>query len=381
MAITIVSSPASGCTLQDELWHIASSTNSADLEFKYVFDVFINGTQKIRVKQFAEPSTLKGYFNAANIVRNSMVYEWFTPISDFVVDQPNVSGEIAITYQVQYGEELSGITSLNMASGNTTAYNFNAPLFKRRLTTIANKANQFFTNRPNYANTEEGENLFVGLYLTATKTITVEIYGGNNGLIQNSTLSYNAGFYQLNIGTYGMFNEFFTGQTIDWNTVKYYTVTIEGQPPFRVNLVCNPKYTPTNIHFINAWGMFDSLRFDLVSRLSMEVKRKEFQQTDYRFTNTSVNYMTGNKYYEGNVNYYNNSSFKYKLTASALTDAEWQWVADLIMSPQILMEIDNYYYPVTITNSSYTFNKYVNSRLKPLEIEFEFNTQRNSQLR
>ena len=377
MAITIVSSPASGSTLQDDLWHIASSTNSADIEFKYVFDVWINGTQKIRVRQFANPTTSKGYFNAGNIVRNSMTYEWFMPISDFIVDQPNISGEVGLTYQVRYGEELSGVTTTNMASGNTVAYNFNAPLFKRRLTTIADRANKWFTNRPNYANTEVGEKLFIGLYLTASKDINVKLYNGNNSLIDTNTLTLSAGFYQLNIGSEGILESFL----LEVNTVKYYTIDIAGLETFKVNLVCNPKYTPINVHFLNSWGMFDSLRFDLVSKLSMDVKRKDFEQTDYRFTNTAVNYLSGNKYYEGNVNYYNNSTFKYKLTASALTDAEWQWAADLIMSPQILMEIDGYYYPVTITNSSYTFNKYVNDRLKPLEIEFTFNTQRNSQLR
>ena len=377
MAITIVSSPASGSTVQDDLWHIASSTNSANIEFKYVFDVWINGTQKIRVRQFADPTTAKGYFNAANVVRNSMTFEWFAPVSDFVVEQPNVSGQVGITYQVRYGEELSGVTTTNMASGNTTAYNFNAPLFKRRLTTIADRANKWFTNRPNYANTEVGEKLFIGLYLTGLKDINVKMYNGNNSLIDTNLLSLSAGFYQLNIGSEGILESF----ALEVNTVKYYTIDIAGTETFKVNLVCNPKYTPINVHFLNSWGVFDSLRFDLVSKLSMDVKRKDFEQTDYRFGSTSVNYLTGNKYYEGNVNYYNNSNFKYKLTASALTDAEWQWAADLIMSPQILMEIDGYYYPVTITNSSYTFNKYVNDRLKPLEIEFSFNSQRNSQLR
>lgn len=377
MAITIVSSPASGSTLQDDLWHIASSTNSADLEFKFVFDVYINGTQKIRVRQFADPTTAKGYFNAANVVRNSMTYEWFAPISDFVVDQPNISGEVGLTYQIRYGEELSGVTTTNMASGNTTAYNFNAPLFKRRVTTIADKANKWFTNRPLYANTDNGEKLFIGLYLTATKNINVKTYNGSNTLVASATVSKTAGFYQLNIGSAGITQGF----AVDVTSAKYYTIDIAGLEVLKVTNTSNPKYTVTNVHFLNSWGVYDSLRFDLVSKLSMEVKRKEFQQTEYRFTNSTVDYLSGNKYYEGNVNYYNNSNFKYKLTASALTDAEWEWAADLIMSPQILMEIDGYYYPVTITNSSYTFNKYVNDRLKPLEIEFTFNTDRNSQLR
>ena len=375
--ISIVNTPDAGSTAQDDLWHVVSSTNSTTSEFKYVFDVWINGVQKIRVRQFADPLTNSGYFNASNVVKNSFSYEWFTPISNFVVDQPNVSGEIGLTYQVRYGEELSGVTTTNMVSGNTTAYNFSAPLLKRRLVTIADKTNKWFTNRPLYANTDVGEKLFIGLYLDTSKAINLKIYNGSNALINSGSINKSAGFYQLNIGSEGITQAF----ALDVSNAKYYTIDIAGAETFKVNLSCNPKYTVTNIHFLNAWGMIDSLRFDLVSKLSMDVKRKDFEQSDYRYTSTSVDYLSGNKFFESNINYYNNSNFKYKLNASVLTDAEWQWVADLILSPQILMELDGYYYPVTITNSSYNFYKYVNDRMKPLELEFNFNSQRNSQLR
>jgi hypothetical protein len=377
MAITIVNSPASGSTVQDDLWHIASSTNSADIEFKYVFDVYVNGTQKIRVRQFADPTTLRGYFNAGNVVRNSMTYNWFEPVSDFVVDQPNVSGEVGVTYQVRYGEELSGITTVNMASGNTTAYNFNAPLLKRRLTSLSDKSNKWLTNRPNYATTDAGEKLFIGMYLTGSKTINVKTYDASNSLVQSANVSKSAGFYQLNIGSAGIMQGF----GVDVTNSKYYTIDIDGLETFTVTNVCNPKYAVTNVHFLNAWGVYDSLRFDLASRLSFNATRKDFQQQDYRFGASDVTYLNGNRYYEGTINYFNTSTFKNKLTASVLTDAEYQWAADLILSPQILMEIDSYFYPATISNSTYTFNKYVNDRLKPLEVEFEFNSLRNSQLR
>jgi hypothetical protein len=128
--------------------------------------------------------------------------------------------------------------------------------------------------------------------------------------------------------------------------------------------------------------MYDTQRFDLVSKLSMDVERKSFGQRDYKFNGNNVDYLsTSNRYYENKINYSNKANWSYKLTANALTDAEWEWIADLMTSPQILLEIGGYKYPVTIKATNYEYNKYVNNRLKALEIEFEFNSDRYTQLR
>ena len=128
--------------------------------------------------------------------------------------------------------------------------------------------------------------------------------------------------------------------------------------------------------------MWDSQRFDLVSKLNMNVEKKGFEKRDYRFNGNSVDYKsTSNKYYEGATNYSIKSTYNYKLTADALTDEEYVWMADLISSPQILMEIDSYFYPVTIIDNNYEFSKNVFNRLKALELTFNMNQNRYSQLR
>jgi hypothetical protein len=114
----------------------------------------------------------------------------------------------------------------------------------------------------------------------------------------------------------------------------------------------------------------------------MNVERKAFEQKDYRFSGNSVNYLSdNNKYFEGNINYSNKATFNYKLTADALTDDEYTWMADLISSPQILMEIDGYFYPVTLVDNTYEFSKNVFNKLKALELTFNMNQNRYSQLR
>ena len=382
MSITINTNPASGSTAQDDLWHVATSTASGSTDMKYVFDIYVDGNRKISVRQFPEPSNGKAYFNAGPTVRNSMTFNWFEPLGSAYVYEPNLSGEMAVQYDIRVGEEVSGITTFNLASGSVTAYNYNAPLFKRRVATLSDRLNKWLTVRPLYANTKLGENLYIPFYTDTTLNLKCSTYDASNNLIataSGSTTTIENGFVQMNIGSAAIATEL--GITIN-DSVKFYEVWFNSFDKIRVNVVCNPKYDPINIHFVNSWGMWDSERFDLVSKLNLTVERKGFEQRDYRFNGNAVEYKSAsNRYYEGAINYSNKSNFTYKLTADALTDDEYTWMADLIVSPQILMEIEGYFYPVTLTENNYEFSKNVFNKLKALELTFNMNQTRYSQLR
>lgn len=73
--------------------------------------------------------------------------------------------------------------------------------------------------------------------------------------------------------------------------------------------------------------------------------------------------------------------FTYALTMDAPTDAEYDWLYQLLLSPQIYAEIDGYYYPVTMKTSAYEFSKIINNRLRAFEIEIEVNQTRYSHAR
>lgn len=162
------------------------------------------------------------------------------------------------------------------------------------------------------------------------------------------------------------------------SSVKYYTVEIDGLDiTFKVNLICDREFTPVPLHFVNQYGMFDTARFGLVSRLTMDIERKGFKQREYSFGATSVDYYDANGVYrESKINYAQKAEHSYKLTMDAPTDADYEWLAELFMSPQIYAQIDGYYYPVTIKTTNYEYSKYLFNRLKALEIEIELNQNR-----
>jgi hypothetical protein len=370
--ITLNLSPSGSPSVQDNLWHIASSTNSGQTDFKYVFDIYVNGVQKIRVKQFPEPTNGKGYFDAGPTVRNSMTYAWFEPLDTAYVIQPDMSGQVGIVYNIRVGEDYSGLTTSNMASGDVSAYNWAPPLFKRRALTLANKLNSWLTNRPLTAKTRLGDKLFAGFYTSAGNSVKLYCNSGTTNVITK-------GFVQMNIGSTAINN--LLGAGIGEN-IRFYDVWFNTYERMRVTPVCNAKFTPVNIHFLNRWGLYDSMIFELVSKLTMDMERKSYNQKDYRVNGNAVDYYSSaNRYYEGKINHANIANWTYKLTTDFLTDAEYTWLADLIASPQILLEQDGYFYPVTIRNTNYEYSKYENNRLKVLDIDFEMNQTRWTQLR
>jgi hypothetical protein len=133
---------------------------------------------------------------------------------------------------------------------------------------------------------------------------------------------------------------------------------------------------------MNHLGMFDTAKFDLASRLTMDVTRKTFAKRDYTLGATAVSYYdANNKYVSSKIDYLNKKDHSYKLTMNAPTDAEYEWLAELIDSPQVYFELDGYYYPVSIKNNNYEYSKYVNNRLRVFEVDIDINQTRYSQLR
>lgn len=376
--ITNLVSPSGEPSIQDNLWHIATSDNSGSTDMKYVFDVFKGSEQLVRVKVFPDPTNGKGYFDASPIVRNEISFGWFVPDNNGVIlATPSESGEVALTYQIRVGEDVSAVTTTNLASGNVKAFNYVPTLFKRRQADYTAFNNKWLTNRPMYASLTNTEKLMIGLRTTSSLTLLVDTYGANGSLIQSKNIGVSVnGIRQLDISPAAI--NLSSSGTVT-SSVAYYDVsnTTGVIKKFRVNLDCSPIYTPINLHFMNALGMFDTARFKLASKLTMDVERKAFEKADYRFGSSAVTYYdTNNVYHETKINFGSKAMWSYNLTMDYPTDAEYQWLAELIMSPIIYMEIDDNYYPVTIKDTNYEYSTYNTNKLRVLSINVDVNQKR-----
>jgi len=389
MSITLIN-PSGYPSAQDNLWSIAYSSNSGQVDFKYVFDVFVDGVQLVRTKVFPEPSNGRGYFDAMPVVSNEITYGWFNPqisnsATSTILNQSDTLNQKI--YQIRVGEDYSGTTFLNLASGNVTAYNYSAPLFKRRQINIGQKVNNWLTNRPLTIKAKLTDKILIPFYFVGDNSFfTFKKYGYSNNLIAtySDPEGYNKIWTQHDLGVKAINDSIAStggGANFIDSNVKYYIVEklLDDAiiKSIRVDIDCNPNYTTINLYFINAFGMFDTARFNLASRLTMDVERKTFEQRNYTLNNSSVNYYDANNVYnESKINYGSKSNHSYKLTMDFPSDAEYVWLAELIVSPQIYAEIDGNYYPVTIKNTNYEYSTYTNNRLRPLEIDIDLNQTR-----
>jgi hypothetical protein len=113
----------------------------------------------------------------------------------------------------------------------------------------------------------------------------------------------------------------------------------------------------------------------------MDVERKGYERRDFNINGANVDYLNNTTYAESKINYSNKMNWSYRLTADSMSDTDYAWASQLINSPQIYMEVDDYFYPVTIKNTNYEYSKYVNNRQRALEVDFEMNQTRYSHLR
>jgi len=395
MAITSLINPSGNPSLHDSMWHIATSSNVNNSNFKFVFDLHDpNGVQYSRTKIFPDPNTAKGYFDSAAIMRNTISIDWFEPSNNFVTAIPNTSGQIGKEYQIRVGEEYTSggviLTDINMTNANCSGFNYFPRLFNNLPgENLKIRPDDFQSNRPRYNSKVPYGTRVIMMPFYAPNGITgeVEIFQPNskknlswpNPDISFTVAASGSRFYQLNMSPTGLFA--FNTQDFDFPKDGRFIVKLNNKP-FELIWDCQPQHTPILLHFVNAYGMFETVSFNLVNKLNMKVGRKAYNQDGLTYGNTLVDkYRTSNVhagivYNETKINYVQNVDWTYKLMMEAPTDAEYVWLAELIFSPLIYMQLGENFYPVTITNSTYEYSKQVYNKLRNLEIEVELNQSR-----
>lgn len=387
-------------TVQDDMWVIMESDNSSITNFKYVVDVYDGlGNQLIRSKVYPNPTNNKGYFNIGSILRNLPQYNQFK-VSTLIDNTYNYGspyvGDLICKYdyEVQVGEDYSGTTTTNLSGDTRFATNFRFDVFNRFQESYLNDyINKFISTRPTTIKIGYNENFFIPIFnensFKIRFTFPTSMYDGDPydatslpAYPTSYTLPVETGVAQLNLKLENLFSlmgdDLIGCELIDG---KYDVIIFDEDSTWShtLNFVldCCPKYEVVLLHFLNRFNGYETARFSLVNRLSMETERKSFQKNDYQFNTDSVTYFNNeNVFNESKINYGSKTNWKYKLTMDFPSDAEYEWLSQLMTSPQIYAEIQGNFYPVTITNTNYEYSKYIFNQLKQLEVEIELNQTR-----
>lgn len=408
MAITVQSSPAPYSSMHDDLWYVSSSTNVGQTAFKFVYDVWVNGSQVSRTKIYPSPSAEGSYgiFNASPMVR-SYVTNYFEPSGSSILVASN--DKIKVDAQIKIGEEyVSGgnlVTTLNMVSGALSSYNYYPPLFADILFINANTplvlsdyydnlllenfTDDWLTERDNDNITiEYGDNFYATYFkITAgTYSAWVEVIDESGAVI--NTVSGGITFS----GEMNLFNcqaghiNTFAGSTVITESTYGYKVYLKRGVAVSRKLTfiqkCYPKYKQYNLHFLNRLGGWDTMKFALVNKRSTELQRASYRRNDWQLSgNTMTNIDSYNRYNETTLNYAIQHKDKFHLISDWVSQQDYEWLAQLFASTIVYMEVQGAYFPVTISSTNYEYKLESSDKLFNFEIDIEVGKYLTSQFR
>lgn len=408
MAITIQSSPAPYSSMHDDLWYVSSSTNVGETAFKFVYDVYVNGSQVSRTKIYPSPSAEGSYgvFNASPMVR-SYVTNYFEPSGSSILVASN--DKIKVSSTIQVGEEyVSGgnlVTTTNLVSGALSAYNYYPPLFADILFVnnntplvlsdyydnllLENFTDDWITERDTDNITIEYGDNFYATYFKITAgaySAWIDVVNESGSVIDTASggITFLGEMNLFNCQA-GHINEFAGRTLITENTYGYNVYLKKGVAESRklqFKQKCYPKYKQYNLHFLNRLGGWDTMKFALVNKRSTEVQRASYRRNDWQLSgNTMTNIDSYNKYNETTLNYAIQHKDRFHLVSDWVSQQDYEWLAQLFASTIVYMEVQGAYFPITISSTNYEYKLESSDKLFNFEIDIEVGKYITSQFR
>lgn len=384
MSYDILATPAAYSSFNGDLIYTVKDVVKANdpvtyPNFKYIADVYVDGSLVSRIKKVPDPTNGIGVFNLGQIVRN-YVTQSFSPVAGVIVAQVLGDGIFNLSVQVKFGEEYSFTDTLNITVDSVRVFfnNYNRRFFgfTSSLTALADKvaSNRTSTLEALFSSSY----LFIPYFPTSTTPVSVTITPSSGGSVTFNITPDNA--YDLQILNFAPQVVLAAYPGLVNLATTYYDVQI-GAQTYRVYIICEAQYTPRMVHFLNQYGGFDSKIFTKVSRKTYDITKTDFGKLPYIVgADGTVSYKSANGVYNDSRTVYASQYVENALLNSDnLSDQEYLWLTDLLVSPMIYIEENGYFYPVLITDNSYEEHKNINDDVTNLTVNITYGNQLNTQ--
>jgi len=397
MSFTIKSYPGNGAPFSahgDLIWVVYEDDLIVHPEtypdFKYVAYVYIGTTQVARVAKVPQPGTNFGVFNLGDIIRN-YVSSVFNPAANTIQAQESGLNEWFVKATIKFTEEYDGFETPGdpddfYADSERTYHNH----YNGRMLGVTSSLNalkdKVVTNRPQQNFITGGDAYcFMSYFPTSTSGIAMQVKAYAGSTLQgtyNGSITPSAALNLQIINVAPVAINAASAGLITAGTTRY-TVQLHSSTIYTFNITCEAKYTSYAIHFLNQYGGFESRNFTKLSRKTIAITRADFGKLPYTIDASGiVNYYNSNNVYNETRSTYA-SQYKEKMTLNTdiLTDEEYTWLADLVLSPLVYIQLSGYFVPCTITSTNYEYKKRINDKLTNLQLDIEFGEQFNAQFR
>jgi len=377
-------------TLLEDTKPFASSTYP---DYKYVCDIYIGALLVARLKAFPRPDDKIGFFNIGNVVRNYISVN-FAPDASSLRAQKVGESNFYVNVICRLGEEYGGVTYSNIIVDPQRTYfsHYNGRLIGQD-TILSNYLDKVLSIRPYATPVYRGAQFcFIPFLPTDDTTVNliIKAYSGTSlvgtttqpftptALSTNEMQLFNVSPAAINGASPGFISTYITYYTVEFNTTN-----ITGDSVYRFDITCEAKYDVYTVHFLNRFGGFESKDFNKVSRRRIEVEKKDYGTSTYTIDASGIPkyYNTQKVYRETKSVYAASWTEKMVLNSDLLTDDEYTWLEELILSPLAYIQIGDYFYPIKITDNNYEPRKTVNDDLTNLTLNIEFGDRFNTQYR
>ena len=375
MAITgITYEPQDYRTVYNPIEYVATSNKTSEDRFKYIVEVY-DGATKIGTLKIPADPLLYGRADVQGIMESYLTKNLGTintaATGAAFEDCSNSYKEFTIKFGEEY-EVLGVLTVFMTPAYDTTLITFNGclPNYRDALNFVDYQANnkyqdftvnavtrKFLTNmpkgvRPPDTNTQKVELTDKGFtyFLTETgEAIThfeVWAYDSSGVLIANVdvTAAINADKMILIPSSPDSLNNIdpaavsIAQPIIPSNCANYYIDLWNGvniaSESLHFDLTSECRYEVRRLEFLNSLGGFDTFNFTKVSRKSETIERKFYKQNADNMVSGVIDYSLADKV---KTQYYTRSSPKIKLNSDNLSVDVYNWLLELIESPEIYL--------------------------------------------
>ena len=365
MAVTIYDEPQLISPAGNPLVFTFSSNQTAQVNFSFVVEVYIDGLLRITQEVFRQFNTL-GRIDVSEAVQSTLSNIRIT--TDIEYDATDSMVEYYIIVYEKYG----ATPTIQASDTSTTVKAFNGSIEYADFVSWDYSDydpwqvnySKFLTYFPRNKRALCGleENFYLGYFEqtgveVATLVVNIVDINNNNTAFAALTLT-STEFNILNVGPQVLIDNT-SLVAADFDDCYYYTVYVEltdkATETFRIYLDSDCKrYETYRLHWLNKLGSFDSFTFGLVSTESATVQSFGYQRDPGVWDGTSYTYPL---YAGQKIDFAKTKSEQLVLNSDWINQDVQQWlVKSLYDSPLVYLERDNgtAFEPVKVTNSSYT---------------------------
>lgn len=365
MAITLYDEPQLIAPAGNPLVFTFSSDQTAQPNFSYVVELYIDSTLRLTQEVFRQFNTM-GRIDVSEAVQSELIN--MPPTTNLEFDATDAMVTYAIIVYEKYGT--TPVTQASVTSTTLKAFNgaleyknwisWDYTLYDPNVTQDA----RFLTDFPKTKKALCGmyENFYLGYFEqsgVAICDLNIYLYDiqGNTIASDSITLTF-TDFYILNVGPQVIIANTSITQN-DFDTCYRYEagVAVQGVSfvgPFNIymDLDCK-RYDTYRLHWLNKYGVFDSFTFSLVSIEESSIQSYGYQRDPGVWDNTSYEYTTN---VGQMINFAKTKTEKLTLNSDWINQDVQHWLINsLYDSPVVYLEVPygSGFEPVKVTNSSY----------------------------